>query len=482
MRRTKIVATIGPATSQVEVLEDLLRAGMDVARMNFSHGAHLDHAANYRAIRAASERVGKPVAVLADLQGPKIRVGELEGGQLALLAGETVTITTRDLTGTAGIIPTVYEGLPSDVCPGSRILLDDGALELEVLASAGTEVECRVVVGGTLTDHKGINLPGVAVSAPSLTEKDRADLAFALALGVDYVALSFVRTGRDVRTVKDAMQAFGRSVPVVAKIEKPEAIEHFDAILEETDVVMIARGDLGVELPLEDVPVLQKRLIAQAHGHGVPAITATQMLQSMVTAPRPTRAEASDVANAIFDGTDAVMLSGETATGAYPVEAVEVMDRIARAAESEVLGRRPFIEERSTAGSPFSNAIAHSACEAAHDVGARGVIAFSRSGATARLVSLYRPACPIVAVTPSVDAWRRMALYWGVTPLLTEDLTSSTQMVLWVDRAAAHLPDCKPGDVVVVTSGTSLLDDTVTNSLRLHAVRQLDVSSAGTSP
>ncbi len=470
MRRTKIVATLGPASSDAAAVRALVEAGLDVARLNFSHGTHDEHASLFAIVREVAAELGRPVAVLADLQGPKIRVGRIEGGAVAIEAGAEFFLTTEDAPGSPREVSTTYAALPDDVRPGDRILLDDGALELSVAGVEGHRVRCQVVLGGVLGEHKGINLPGVAVSAPALTEKDREDLAFALDLGVDYVALSFVRKADDVREIKDAMTAHGRSVPVVTKIEKPEALDELDAILLETDAVMIARGDLGVETPLEQVPLVQKHIIARAHHFSVPAITATQMLQSMVSAPRPTRAEASDVANAILDDTDAVMLSGETAAGRYPVEAVRVMDRIARAAEAEALGSRPFVDTIHTSTTPIANTIASCACEAAHDIDARGVVVFTRSGATARLVSLYRSARPVVAVTPCLETFRRMALYWGVEPLLSPQLGSGADMVRAADRAARRMPGCRNGDVVAVTSGSSVVDESVTNSLRLQTV------------
>lgn len=470
MRHTKIVATIGPATRDEAMLEGLIRAGMSVARLNLSHGDQQTHAADFRRIRSVSERLGVAVAVMADLQGPKIRVGRIEGGSIPLAVGDDLVITTRDVVGGPGIVPTTYDMLPHDVKPGDHILLADGELELLVVSCTHTDVSCKVLVGGVLGQNKGINLPGIAVSTPALTEKDRSDLAFALDLGVDWVALSFVRRPADVIDLRRAMRDHGHQALVVAKIEKREAVEAIDQILRVSDAIMIARGDLGVELPLEDVPVLQKRLIRLAHQRSVPAIVATQMLQSMVGAPRPTRAEASDVANAIFDNADAVMLSGETAVGNYPVEAVQVMDRIARTAESAALARRPYVTGLSYSTSPHANTIAHSACRVAHDLRARGIIVFSHSGATARLVSMYRPAHPVVAVTPLEESWRRMALYWGIHPMLAPNVTSGAEMVPLVEEAARLLPGCRPGDACIVTSGTSVGDASVTNSLRIQLV------------
>ncbi len=471
MRRTKIVATMGPATANGAVLVELIRAGMSVARLNFSHGTHEAHQRQFELIRAASAETGRTVAVLADLQGPKIRVGKLEGGALTLRDGDRVIIRPSGEIGRDGVIPTTYERFCSDVKAGDSVLLADGEMELcaEETTDAGTV--CVVVHGGELTNHKGINLPGVDVSEPALTEKDREDLTFALDLGVDFVALSFVRRPQDLLDIKRAIHDHGADVPVVAKIEKPEAIDCLDPILRIADVVMVARGDLGVETPLERVPILQKRIILQAHRRSVPVITATQMLQSMVESPRPTRAEASDVANAIYDGTDAVMLSAETAVGAFPVETVRTMDRIVRTAETALLLTTPFQDVLTHSVSVHANTIAHAACQAAHDLNARGLVVFSRSGATARLISMYRPREPVIGVTPHDCGCRRMALYWGVNPLLVEEFDKGEEMVRLTEQAARLIPGCTPGDTVVVTSGGSMPEGSVTDSLRLQTVQ-----------
>jgi pyruvate kinase len=474
VRRTRIVATIGPASSEEAVVEQLTLAGMNVARLNFSHGDHDSHARDYATIRAVAERLGAPVAVLADLQGPKIRVGEIAEGRAGLTTGGEVTLTSREVVGGPTLIPTTYEALPRDVAPGHRILLADGTLELEVLATDGVDVRCRVTVGGELGSHKGINLPGVPLSTPALTAKDRDDLAFALGLGVDYVALSFVRRPEDVTEIRDAIAAAGSDVPVIVKIEKPECVAALGEILPITDGVMIARGDLGVELPLEDVPILQKRIIVQAHERAVPVITATQMLVSMVDNPRPTRAEASDVANAIFDNTDALMLSEETAAGNFPIEAVRVMDRIARAAEAAQASGPEAIRAFHHSDDIVADTIADAACRAASDIDARGIVVFSRSGRTARLLSLYRPTHPVVGVTPDVRSWRRMALYWGVTPELRREFLSGQEMVDAVDDVARTLLGASPGDRIVVTSGSALVDASVTNALRVQTVSNRD--------
>src|SRR5690348_4346055 len=422
-RRTKIVCTLGPASASAERIEALIRAGMDVARINFSHGTQAEHAITIARVRAAAARLDRPIAILQDLQGPKIRTGALEhGGSVTLPDGQSFTITTRLIAGGAAAVSTTYDALPRDVAPGDRILLADGAIELRVERVAGDNVTCRVVHGGRLAEHQGINLPGVAVSAPALTEKDRADLAFGVAQRVDYVALSFVRTPDDLRKARKltdqllraapepdgprpeglhpSAYAAERTLPIIAKIEKPEALNHLDAILELANGAMVARGDLGVEMPLERVPVAQKRIIARANALGIPVITATQMLESMVDSPRPTRAEASDVANAVWDMSDALMLSEETAVGRYPVESVAMMDRIIRRAEAATA---EFDREVMTApeNDDHSYVVALAARRIVEsDANMKAVVCFTQSGYTALLMSKVHPNAPIFAVSP----------------------------------------------------------------------------------
>lgn len=416
-RRTRIVATIGPATESPAQLDALIAAGMNVARMNFSHGTHADHARRIADVRAAAARAQRPIAILQDLQGPKIRTGSLVGGQAVMLEpGAELVVTILPVEGTAQRVSTTYTHLPKDVQIGDRILVSDGLIELQVLGVSETEVRTRVIAGGELRQNQGINLPGVAVSIPALTDKDRDDLTFGLDHGVDYVALSFVRRAADMQLIRDAIAAHGAQVGVVAKIEKPEALDDLDAILQLCDGVMVARGDLGVEMPPEKVPLAQKRIIEAANHMGVPVITATQMLDSMIRNPRPTRAEASDVANAILDGTDAVMLSGETATGAWPADAVQMMHRIAL--EIERSGRwHPPVKAPDNVRAP-ANAVAaamcHAACDIAVDVGAVAIIAFTKTGLTARLVARNRPHIPILAISPEQGTVSRLSLVWGI--------------------------------------------------------------------
>lgn len=427
-RRTKIVATLGPASSSPEMIERLIRAGVDVFRLNMSHGDQAGHEATYRAVREAASVTGTQVAVLADLCGPKIRTGTFEGGSVELVAGSPVIVTTRDVVGSGQLIPSQYEALASDVKPGDRILLDDGNLELRVEGVDGTEISCTVVVGGTLKDKKGMNLPGVAVSAPALTEKDRDDAGFALALGVDFLALSFVRRAEDVRDLRALVAGSGHAAAIVSKIEKPEALGHIEEILEESDAIMVARGDLGVELPPERVPAAQSQLVEMARARGKPVIVATQMLESMIENPRPTRAEVSDVAGAVLSGTDAVMLSAETAAGAWPVAAVEMIDGVARETEAHLWARGAFgaWERAVDAGVPLrvEDAVARATTRLSRDLMVRAIVVYTRSGRSASTVAAWRPQAPILARSPSATTCRHLMLSWGVIPVHGPDLTA----------------------------------------------------------
>jgi pyruvate kinase len=424
-RRTKIVATLGPASRDPAVLEALLRAGVNVFRLNLSHGDHAEHAANFARVQAAAAAVSEPVAVLADLCGPKIRVGRFAGGQITLVAGSRVTVTTRNILGEPGLIPSQYVALADDVRTGDRILLDDGMLELVVESVAGSEVLCKVVTGGVLKDRKGMNLPGVLVSSPALTDKDREDARFALDLGVDFLALSFVRRPHDVADLKELIAAAGATTPVIAKIEKPEALDALDEILEAADGLMVARGDLGVELAPEAVPIVQHDLVRRARERNKPIIVATQMLESMIEHPRPTRAEVSDVSHAVFAGADAVMLSAETASGSYPVKAVEMMDRVARQVEGWQWiegGFRSITEgERERpAPLPLRIAVARSTAQLSRDLRVRAIVVRTKHGTSADVVAATRPAAPIIALTMDPRVYRRMNLLWGVVPRLID--------------------------------------------------------------
>lgn len=455
MRHTKIIVTLGPAVTDERALRALIRSGADVARINLSHGTHAEHARVIARVRHAASVTGRAVAVLCDLQGPKARVGRLAGGgPLHLRAGETVALTPRQTVGRPGLIPTSHRSLARDVHPGDPVLLDDGRMELRALRARGRDLLCRVVVGGDLLEHKGMNLPLSSPSSPFLTAKDRADLDFALRQKVDYIALSFVRRADDIEVVRRFVRWRGLTVPLIAKLELRTAVESLGEILRAADGVMVARGDLGVEVPLERVPVLQKAILHEANTSGVVVITATQMLESMVDRATPTRAEASDVANAIFDGTDAVMLSAETASGCHPVQAVRVMDRIIRAAERS--GFRSAGQAESLPGAHVEvHAVAHAACDAARQSGARAIIVYTQTGMTARILSKLKPSCGIIAIAPSEAARRQMALYWGVLPLAMALHRSTDRMLADGDRAIVRQRLLGRGQRVVVVSGTS---------------------------
>jgi pyruvate kinase len=452
-RRTKIVATIGPATQDAAVLRSLIEAGATTLRLNFSHGSHDDHQRSIRLIRQISFELNQPVGILQDLQGPKIRLGKFEQGSIQLDKGDPFVLTSEIIVGNQERACVTYNKLAQEVPEGSTILLDDGKVEMQVEAVDLTtqELHCRVVVGGVLSNNKGVNFPGVYLSIKALTDKDREDLLFGLNQGVDWVALSFVRNPQDVLEIKEIIANAGKQVPVIVKIEKHEAIEQMDAILSLSDGVMVARGDLGVELPAEEVPILQKRLILTANALGIPVITATQMLDSMVSNPRPTRAEVSDVANAILDGTDAVMLSNETAVGKFPVEAVATMARVAVRTEQEGLAHR----ELSNAGAwSIPNAISQAVSRIAAQLNAAAIMTLTKTGATARNVSKYRPQTPILAVTPHVNVARQLQLVWGVRPLLVLDLPSTTQTFQAAMGVAQEKGLLQDGELVVLTAGT----------------------------
>lgn len=465
-RRTKIVATVGPSCSSASQLDKLLGAGVDVFRLNFSHGGHADKTVVIDQIRNLSKQHQRAVAILGDLQGPKIRAGLMKNGGMELIPDTDVRITTRDVLGEGCTIPTIFEDLPKDVKPGDRILLDDGLMELKALSIDGTDVICRVITGGLLKDRKGINLPGVAISAPALTIKDKEDLLFCIEKKLDYIALSFVRNAADVETLRRILDQYETEMKIVSKIEKPEAIDNFDQILEISDGIMVARGDLGVEIRPEKVPLIQKKIIHKCNQAGKPVITATQMLESMVTNPRPTRAETSDVANAIFDGTDAVMLSAETASGNHPLESVTVMAKVASDVEQELLySERPFFCDSNR---DLTEAIGQAACQLANYVEAKAILAFTQTGNTAALVAKYRPGLPIYAVTPSHTVRRRMALFSGVRSIRVAIEGTTEAQIRSVEQAVLQYGVLKKDDVVVITMGSPLSDPGTTNLLKVH--------------
>ena len=469
-RRAKIICTIGPACNTEAAMRDLLRLGMDIARLNFSHGTHEDHAQHIHRLRRAAERERRTICILQDLQGPKIRTGQLERHEPVLLkTGSVVTITPQNVLGNATRISTTFPDLARELAPGARILLSDGLIELRVRSVRRKDVLCDVLNGGMLGEHKGINLPGVALSIPALTEKDRKDLEFGVDHGIDVVALSFVRTAADISMVKQIIASHGSDVPVIAKLEKPQAIDHLEEILEAADGVMVARGDLGVEMAPEKVPVIQKHVIRRAAAWRKPVITATQMLESMIENPRPTRAEASDVANAVFDGTDAVMLSAETASGQYPRESVSIMSRIVVEAECNVGDLGQTRRRRDHRGLSVAETICESIAHAAEDLPMGAIAIFTETGNTARMISKYRPKAPIYAFTHSAPVVQRMNLYWGVHPVRCQQARSAEQMVSVAEQTLVRRGVLKPADVLGVVAGTRQASGS-TNLMRLHTV------------
>jgi pyruvate kinase len=467
MRRAKIVATLGPATNTYETIRAIIEAGVDVARLNLSHGSHEVHEAVYAHVRKVADDLGKPVAVLVDLQGPKIRTGKFANGPHVLAAGDIFTITTEDVEGTQEIVGTTFKGLPQDVAKGDTLLIDDGKINLRVLDTDGVRVRTEVVVGGAISNNKGINLPGVAVNVPALSEKDEDDLRWGLRIGADYIALSFVRNAGDITRVHEIMAEEGIRLPVIAKIEKPQAVAAIDEIVDAFDAIMVARGDLGVELPLEQVPLVQKSAVEAARRMAKPVIVATQMLESMISSPVPTRAETSDVANAILDGADAVMLSGETSVGEHPVVTVATMARIIENTEEHGLER---ISPLGTRPRTQGGAITLAAAEVADFVEAKYVCVFTESGDSARRMSRLRFRIPMKAFATDEAIRRRMALYWGITSYLVDPVTHTDEMFAEVDESLLTEGLAKKGDKVVVISGSPPGVAGSTNDLRVHIV------------
>ncbi|MFF7383760.1 pyruvate kinase [Streptomyces griseoluteus] len=475
MRRAKIVCTLGPATDSYDQIKALVEAGMDVARFNLSHGTQAEHEARYQRVRRAADESGRSVGTLADLQGPKIRLGTFSEGPVLLERDDTFTITVEEgVQGDRHRCGTTYAGLAEDVRPGERVLVDDGRVCLEVTGVDGPRVRTRVLEGGVISDHKGINLPGVAVSVPALSKKDQDDLRWALRTGFDVVALSFVRSGRDAAEVHRIMAEEGRRLPVIAKVEKPQAVENIEDVVAAFDGLMVARGDLGVELPLEQVPIVQKRAVKLAKRNAKPVIVATQMLDSMIDSARPTRAEASDVANAVLDGADAVMLSAETSVGHYAVEAVCTMAKIVAAAEEEMLAKGlPPLTERNKPRTQ-GGAVARAAAEMGDFLGARFLVAFTQSGDTARRLSRYRSPIPVLAFTPDPATRSQLSLTWGVETFLGPHVDSTDAMVDQVDELLLRHGRCEKGDVVVITAGSPPGLSGTTNLVRVHHIAEDD--------
>ncbi|MEU4323393.1 pyruvate kinase [Nocardia fluminea] len=470
MRRTKIVCTLGPATATQDRIRELVESGMDVARLNFSHGDHADHADNYKMVRAASDETGRAVGILADLQGPKIRLGRFADGKTVWANGEQVRITVDEVDGTHDRVSTTYKELAQDAKAGDRLLVDDGKVGLTVESVDGNDVVCRVTEGGPVSNNKGLSLPGMNVSVPALSEKDVADLEFALELGVDFIALSFVRSPSDIELVHDIMDRVGRRVPVIAKLEKPEAIENLEAIVLAFDAVMVARGDLGVELPLEQVPLVQKRAIQMARENAKPVIVATQMLESMIENSRPTRAEASDVANAVLDGADAVMLSGETSVGAWPIDAVRTMARIVTAVESETSRVPPLTHVPRTK----RGVISYAARDIGERLNAKALVAFTQSGDTVRRLARLHTPLPLLAFTPLPEVRSQLTLTWGTETFIVPMVDTTDAMIHQVDQALLSLERYRKGDLVVIVAGSPPGTVGSTNLIHVHRIGEED--------
>ncbi|MFW0169305.1 pyruvate kinase [Rothia sp. P4278] len=475
MRRAKIVCTIGPAISAPEKIAAAIEAGMNVARLNMSHGDHQVHTESYATIREQAEKLGQNVAILADLQGPKIRLETFKNGSELLEPGDTFKITTLDVEGSKEICGTTFKGLPGDVKPGDTLLIDDGKIRLEAIEVNETTVATRVVVGGPVSNNKGINLPGVAVSIPALTEKDERDLRFALKLGVDIIALSFVRSGDDIKRVHEIMEEEGRKIAVIAKVEKPQAVENLQDIVDKFDGIMVARGDLGVEFPLEEVPLVQKRAIELARRWAKPVIVATQVLETMIQNPTPTRAEASDCANAILDGADAVMLSGETSVGKYPIITIQTMARIIKATEERGLFRVP---ELGTSPKTRGGAITRAAVNIADQLDVKYMATFTQSGDTARRLARLRPAKPVLALTPEPSVRAFLSLLWGVEAAVAPTARDTDEMTAVVDRFMLANGLAEPNDLIVMAAGSPPGVAGSTNSVKVHRVGDLDDAGA----
>ncbi|MEW5898548.1 MAG: pyruvate kinase [Bacillota bacterium] len=478
MKRTKIVCTIGPASDNVEILVKMMQAGMNVARLNFSHGTREEHARRIELIREAAGKAGKNIALLLDTKGPEVRLGVLEK-PVHLQAKQKVVLTARPAAGDAGRLPVLFPDLPRKVSPGSVILLADGLIELKVLSVQDDEIECEVIHGGEVTSHKGVSIPDAEVDLPAVTDQDREDILFGVEHRLDFIAVSFVRRAADVLAVREILEEAAAGLDVIAKIESREGVNNLDEIIAVADGVMVARGDLGVDIPAEEVPLVQKMIIKKCNQAGKPVITATQMLESMIHNPRPSRAEASDVANAILDGTDAVMLSGETAVGRYPVEAVEVMARIAARAEASLPYAEILERQRRGPARTVTDAISHATCAAAQDLGAAAIITSTQTGYTAKMVSKYRPRAPIIAVTPEMKVLRKLALVWGVQPLLIAPIKDTDSMIAAAIEISLAAEMVKPGDLVVITAGVPVGMRGTTNLLKVHAVGDILARGAG---
>lgn len=480
MRKTKIVCTIGPSSESLENTKQLITAGMNVARLNFSHGDFEEHGNRIKNIRQACEEMGTTVAVLLDTKGPEIRLGKLKEEPIELVQGEAITLTTEEMLGDITRIPITYKDLPRDVKIGSTILIDDGLIGLTVTGIRGTEIDCIIVNSGQIKSKKGVNVPGVRISLPGITEKDANDIIFGIEQGIDFIAASFVRKASDVLEIRQLLEQYNAThIQIISKIENQEGVDNLDEILEVSDGLMVARGDLGVEIPAEEVPLVQKTMIQKSNLAGKPVITATQMLDSMQRNPRPTRAEASDVANAIFDGTSAIMLSGETAAGKYPVESVETMSRIALRAESALQYRELFLQQSNASQTTITEAISQAVANTALELKAKAIITSTESGYTARMVSKYRPKAPIIAVTPSVQVMRRLALVWGVIPIKGETAATTDEMFDIAVNGGMSTGLLQLGDLVVITAGVPVGRSGTTNLIKVHHIGEMIAKGQG---
>ncbi|MBQ9942096.1 MAG: pyruvate kinase, partial [Christensenellaceae bacterium] len=480
MRKTKIIATLGPASNTEEIIRELILAGVNVLRFNFSHGDYEEHLSRLRIVEKLREEMNMPIATLLDTKGPEVRLGKFEGGRAILQAGETFTLTAEDVIGTSARASVSYNKLPEDVKPGNCILLDDGLIELEVLSVQGSEILTRVKNGGVISDRKGVNIPGVFLSMPYLNKKDEEDIVFGIQHGFDIIAASFVRCADDVLQIRKILDKHGNdTIRIIAKIENADGVNNSEEIIRVSDGIMVARGDMGVEIPLEEVPVLQKKLIRKGYLAGKQVITATQMLDSMMTHPRPTRAESTDVANAIYDGTSAIMLSGETAAGKYPVEAVTTMARIARRAERDIDYKKRFFTNAARETDDVTGAISHATCTTAYDLNAAAIITITKSGQTARMVSRYRPDMPIIGCAMDDKVLRQMNLSWGVSPVKLEEQTSTDALFTHAVEEVSKAGLVKNGDVVVITAGIPLGMSGTTNMIKVHIVGDVLVKGKG---
>ena len=483
MRKTKIICTLGPASEEDAVLRQLMEAGMDVARFNFSHSTQADHKRRFQQVDRLRRELGLPVATLLDTRGPEIRVGLFAEGRIQLEKGERFTLTTEEITGTRERASITYKNLPRDIVDGCRILIDDGLIEMQVLSHTETDILCEVINGGTVSDRKGINVPGVRLSMPYVSEQDRSDVLFGAELGFDFVASSFTRTAEDVEQIRAILgESSNPHMRIIAKIENAEGVENIDEILKAADGIMVARGDMGVEIPFEELPILQKLIIKKAYNAGKQVVTATQMLDSMIKNPRPTRAEATDVANAIFDGTSAIMLSGETAAGLYPVEAVRTMASIAERTEADIDYERRFRTREPEDASNVTNAISHATVTTSMDLRAKAILTVTKTGQTARMISKYRPKCPIISGTTDEQICRQMNLSWGVAPLMIEEQNDSDALFDHAVRRAQEAGLVQDGDLVVITAGVPLGISGTTNMMKVHIVGDILVTGRGILP